>query len=722
MAFRIVPFDFQQNLINRFIEGIPAVSGMIFDVQMSLGKTLIGVEIVKQLVDKNNGLKITCLVPTDAIGKQWKDTWDRQIPPPDNDPANPESKHNTNFQEFKFEILLYSNFNLESFDTKDRILICDEAHNISRMFHDAPEIVEKMAKSTYRLLFTGTIMYDSIENLLYAVNIAAGYQITEQRPYAGWLLPFNEAGLRQSRFYKVNKIKSVLLGYLVTIMTFRVLNTQLGTKILDVADFYADNVPKYKQGKDKIVRSLLKYTPLVDVSKFTKDSPFGGKVSIKNIISIILYYSLSSPFSGFVPFIIASIMLKDAEDLNVMQEEEFFKTISKYVGFAFNIARRPSLKSYIKTQGRNLIVGAVTTKSDLCKQIQEESKIQGDKKTTCKVYDICRVKILYENYQAETFVRFASVRLTPLEQKLLGMSKTESEYLQQQGRANPEDIENYGLQIGNIILKKSEYDKIQKENAYLVEDRMVKGELALPTGQSALVATGLTLDQTEEKFFRNPKFEDVNDKLKGKRRAVIYSRFNQGLENIKRYLVTNHGYEAKYFKNLTLQNSYSTNPIADWYEELWKREKEENPKQKIILLDPELTEGLDRIRNCEVMFILEPLSNYARLTQLRARVLRTGSHDVKKDVQPIQCNPDTHMDPIVTYFEYGCTLKFFEKHFINRFAWKNWWQHNAKVFYLIAATAFSQSSTPDEIVFQKLGRQEKFTDDMHEYFESHCTK
>jgi len=635
--------------------------------------------------------KVICITPNEIVQSQWK----KEIQ---------ERQSREEKEGLDVGFVFYDDLKEEDFGETIQCVICDEAHNLSRVLDGKPELLEKIGSVEKRLLFTGTLLYDSIDNLLYAVNIAAG-KLSTENSFSGWLLPFTELGLRRSGFYKTKKIKSIFLGYITAIMTFQILNSQLGSKLCDVADFYADNIPEYKKRKDKIIRGLLKYVPVADVTKFTPKTPFGESFTAKTIISTILYYSMSSPFSGIIPLILSLIMIKNPDDLDEMQEQDFFKKISNYIGYGFLTKETQVFEGFSKESAENLFgysIGRFTSKTKLCELLTE---IDGDSQS--RKSRICSVRIGYSSMQAETFVRFATGRLTQTEMKLLGMTTNWTDYMQRQIIPEPDDLRRFGLQIGNLAYTLQEKAAIIKENKQAIRLRMNMDGLAAATTDSQS-ENGKGSD-----IIINPKFEDIIKVIDDKKynRVVIYSAFEQGTKNFKTYAQSKKKDWSFGELNQEINGKKSGNESKDpdWFKRLF--EDHQDAKPRIILLAPELTEGVDNIKDTDAMFVMEPIDNYSKLLQLRARVMRKNSHSQEF----------TDSKKVLTYYEYRCTLKFFERNFLNRFAWKNWWQHQAKVFYLIATSAFSQSSTPDEIIFKKLETQKGFETRMNAYLEKHSS-
>ena len=114
------------------------------------------------------------------------------------------------------------------------------------------------------------------------------------------------------------------------------------------------------------------------------------------------------------------------------------------------------------------------------------------------------------------------------------------------------------------------------------------------------------------------------------------------------------------------------------------------PEQhKILFLHPEHVEGIDGIENCTHLFILEPLANYSQLQQLRARVVRKGSHDDELMITPVEV------------YEYQCTLQFFHQRLFGMQAVKEWWRNDRQIMYLCQEVISSQVTTPDELNYKR---------------------
>jgi hypothetical protein len=155
-------------------------------------------------------------------------------------------------------------------------------------------------------------------------------------------------------------------------------------------------------------------------------------------------------------------------------------------------------------------------------------------------------------------------------------------------------------------------------------------------------------------------------------------------------------------------------------------------KCNYLILDPQYTEGVNGIEQTDIMFIMEPLQNFARLRQLRARVVRKGSHKKPEDissryggarlVSDINASNNEYLQARrVHIYEYHMSLKFIQHYMLNTTAFKQWLHHDKHVFYFIRKVFFSQSTTPDESVLQAQAQSAEFDRKLASYIGSRET-
>lgn len=393
------------------------------------------------------------------------------------------------------------------------------------------------------------------------------------------------------------------------------------------------------------------------------------------------------------------------------------------------------------------------------------------------IMDIHSVQVKYSYAQARTFTRLSVGRHTPTEMRMMGMASNAESALRAGRLPTPKDLRTFGLCIGNLSYDDAALEAINKEADAYKKDYEQYAELIQTTYDATIVHR---TQKSEERGGTSPasstawKFEFVIDKIKNFTDAnnnlkwptrcaktVIYSMFvERGLTLIYNRLVSSHvGIKPDligwYLKKDTIEGLLATfsgasakdknyetigNNIID---ELvngtsigpesvyakshpavqgWARMFQRNVKKwdhqagldlvlkgyasgsvDIIMLDPEFTEGVDGIKNTTTMHILEPLESYSKLSQLRARVVRTGSHD----------NPDTR----VHVYEYRMSMWTLAQTLA--LPMEEWAKNQAAGTYHIREKFFSQSTTPDEVVFREQRKQAALESEMDEYLAKH---
>ena len=539
-------------------------------------------------------------------------------------------------------------------DLKDTVCIFDECHLLKRALLQSGAWVanlKKLMRCQRALLLTGTLIYDNIQDLLVSLNVATG----PERKF-----PTSEKKYRQ-QYYKLNKTRAVIQGWLVAAFTLQIAGKPMLTKMLDVADFYASNNTTYFNVKDSIVQSVLRHVPGFQRKVFGT-TPF--RVNPRYIISIMLYYIFMSPFSGLIPAILTIFVIKSKRKLWTLDTDKLFREIAPY--FAAQ-----SLQYNPVQQLRGVF--EVTAPKELIGKIP--------------VVTVKRVKLTYTKPQIQTFIRFTVDRLTPTEAKMIGLTQSIEDLAFEYRTHTPptaEEFIRHGVLIGNLeysadILQQiaEEYKELGKYNSVQVpvadEKDPEANTRAIASNSDMLLSQ---LPRINSKFARIVQIIGNTNPTK----IVVYSQSEaHGLDNFKQFL--------------------SAHPLSEEYAQFdhigdhkakyaAKQAFNEDPAQKAILyLEPTDIEGVDGILNTDAMFILEPFANNAQLQQLRARVARKGSHpgDVKK----------------VTIYEFCMSMTFVQKHLFNFPAFQEWLRNQSEVLYTMRDFIFQQSVTPDELAVEK---------------------
>jgi hypothetical protein len=721
--------------VNSTIAQEAPLHGTVFYFDMGLGKTIMALSYIQNFQNKN-----ICVFCPNSIQKQWLDavTTKLELGPAPEEENTQEAKEEKKSEgapvdekellNTKYEIVdartntwrIYSYDNMENFaakipkDKEDSIIyIFDECHLLSQYMKDA-RVLDKFKQNYRTICLTGTLIKDSTSNLLYAVNMASGWTTDK-----GWKFPFTQKGFDQS-YLKVRRTKAFLQGWLVALLTLQVAATPVLIKIMDVADFYGSRQASYQISKDRVVRAILRRVPLFDI-KITDMQPSDivATRGLRGIISMMLYYAMLTPFSFILPATIQMFIISKKQKVMRIDTEKLFKDIGPYIQYAgIKYEKDTFLQGITKTAFRKASLplkafASIRITTTLWKEKQTSDENTATIPRSLATMEINSTMIQYTKPQIKTFVRFTVNNLTPTERRKLGLLQTDSytEYSMKNKDLTYEDLITFGLRIGNLSYTQEELHKINKEYKLMSKKKFQElQELSkeAPEGDEKLKpdseVTKKLKDETENvtnglsdgKW--SSKFEHVLSIIKETNtKSVVYSNFNEG--GLKLFY---HFLENKDFDMKTVGWLLSTTTDAD------KTKSDYNDKDgkiKVILLDPKFTEGVDGIRNTTHMFILEPLKNYSQLRQLRARVVRTNSHDNLSE------------NPVVKIFEYASTLYFLQKYLLNTDAIKEWLKNDPEVFYTLRNIAFNQTTTPDEVVLKAQSQQSKFEHDLIKFLD-----
>lgn len=680
--------------------------GLLFYFDMGLGKTALTISFVSNKFKDTN----VCVF-SPGLQRQWKEEFGKMNITENNvqdDSLNERFLHTKynrsdnvgNIWKMYDYTELHAFYSFRDGKGYDNVVyVFDECHLLPQtMTNDTAKLIEFFRKSHLNICLTGTLIKDSVCDLMYSIALLADDEDFKT-------IPLTVHGFERV-YFKTNHFKALVQGWLVTILALQVGMTAVLFKILDAADFYANQNPKYFRDKKVLIQRITQLVPLFDTNVFT-DSP-GNIVQTLNpqrIISMMLYYTLLSPFSFVVPGICGLFIIKSKRETRTIDENKLFPMLQKYIIYG-NIQ--------YKNQTSNLRVKNLFSVPDLKREFRILvpyitttclSKCKGD---NLAVMSINRVKVTYSAEQVKTFIHFTVGRLTETELRKLGiLDKTANElhFRTKEHMPTFEDIERIGVRIGNLCYSKQENNKIKTEYEELTKDvnkRLKKW------------VTNITPSRAEEQKNPDiellsgvsPKFEHVLKTLNGFKytyKAVVYSsHIHGGLLDFYQYLLS-ASYDLSILKLIKPENK----PLFDEQEQEQKMDSvltayKSSEQNTILLLDPAFIEGVDGIQETTHMFILDPLLNYSQLRQLRARVVRTNSHKEPND-------------KIVRYYEYACSLHFITKHLFNDEAVADWMKHDSEVFYTLRTVFFGQNTTPDEVILANQTSQQQFELNLNKY-------
>lgn len=632
------------------------------------------------------------------------------------------------------------------------VYVFDEAHQLREFLYNTDlqhkhTLTKIMTQCKMSLLLTGTVMYHGTEDLLYSINLASG----APSPGKDWLLPFDVDSYEKA-YYRTNLVRAGLQGWLIALLTLQVAATPVLTKIMDVGDFYANNIQRYKKAKNKIVWAVLRRVPLLEkdiLVEHPEEALGKSKVSFRRILTIFLYYMLSSPFSGLIPGILTLFMIQNRGDIRKLNKKKFFKVIEDYIEYGMIEYTRSSKRFQAIEKAKNIALKASQSIKLAPREQRQLYEPRSRETEPLPNMEVTQVQIGYSQAQTKTFIRFTVNRLTPTETNMLGMltTGTYDEYLETKRSLTMEDLETTGLKIGNLSFKpnlqaaiQAEYNKGSQKNTEglravfeeallaaktVSTDEKKAEQVAVEAGKEALETINAMPSGSISPKFRY-MIKQMVMRFGSVYQTVVYSRFlEEGLRLFYDFIKNEVNPKLSkpvsicwYLTPTTVASLPAGHPAKTFFDNTEGSTTEEKQKNilegyaekkfQVLLLDAAYTEGVDGIRNTQQLHILEPITSFARLRQLRARVVRKGSHCEDAETECLQ-------KTTVKVFEYRMTLKPLQDIFFNREAISEWFKNQRAVIYTMRTKVFNQSSTPDEVVFKKQRKNAKFEDDLNEF-------
>lgn len=707
--------------------------GMVLNMSMGLGKTRTilsflnkreteiriaddareierETEIEKNEREKKRGIPTPVYVyaPSKGIVKGFETDWEA-VKKAEND-----EKRNIIISPFFKEFKDFKDF----IDTPRRgqqiILVFDEVHLVQSNFRKFGEFGNigdflnrlralQSVKEVYGL--TGTILSDSFSDFLVTMNVVMPATIAPS---------LNEAEF-QRMFFKVPWSR-FLQAWIEPIMSTRFVGMLSVYYLVDVVDFYKSGTglekpTDYLIKKAKVVQNILRIIPGFETKVFKYDVMETLKSkNILVILSFLLYRIFMSPFNFVVPSILVALRAQSRNDIARPNTKKLRDKFGDYIS-----------RSIVEYEPDHL--ASFKWNDDIrYTPILKFSKIYP------KVL-VRRRAVKYNAVQAEMFVRFTLGRLTLEEYTSLSKlsknpeeskkeeeikedeeeskkeeeikneaSKIKYEFDTEQDASNPKYLEKIGLNIGNYCQRellqslpkyKFVVKTIKNFEKPSIQDISNKNTTNLPNNEKL----PKSVNQQENAISQ----VNVDTQLETTKpvtiRVVLYSLFDSITKMFAQEILKETTDDGKFVVTVFTTKNKSKPEI----ESNLNRYNNEgtNPKNIHVLQLGVLDYiGLDGIRNTDLMFILEPLSSYGNLQQLRARVARKSSHD----------NPS---QALVTIYELYCTtgwrtaVKRFEETLKNQ---------SNDVFITLQNKLFSQSLTPDQLILKQQINKQSFVE------------
>ena len=718
--------------------------GAIVNFTTGGGKTLVALGAVRALMDKGLIDHVVILVPTPTLVQQWKSQFfekslasasdingleiPSQIKGVELD-ARPCSDQRIEYEDqnifcvraagvgayIRVAIGVYNDYRIlpsqNSHVTNTTFYILDEVQNVHAVISSGanPHLLSTISRdATYCLGLSATPIVDDVLDLVYALHLVAAPSDT-----LASLFPLS-ANQFKRKYSSVSTWKSVIFGYLGPLM-----NIKLGggvifiTFVLGTLDYYNMQDLQVRAKRLAFIDKIFaRFGPLLTQgigahARSAKEAFTEFNLSwraVRRLYSTLIFFALADPFHVLIPAVVASFMLTNASESI----------------FTYDYKRLASTVSPVlikRAESPVIAMGTLETLVETAKQFLGHRDVRYERIAAAAdvpAIVVASRKVNYNQPNAKTLYHLSTRMLTMTElRKLLGRPNlTQHEYesspLVQGSRVDDRYVVDVGRMIGNLIYTEQDLVDIKTEysarvrfqakslgiDAIMREFAAVKspppphphsplGQRYVPNSKFDAIIGRITHMLTHDPVLKNqPTF-----------RVCVFSEFWHAVINLQKYMKANAAFMSL-VASLDLmprmnegEDDNNSHMVATYNSQAGINKR----KVRILLLGPEYAEGFSGINNTFVMFILEPVTSYARLLQIRGRVARKNTHtrDVKQ----------------VLIVELCASLTLYRKTFLRFLQRDRARIHKDTSLYLLPGLErllTSQTVTPDEII---LGQQ-----------------
>jgi hypothetical protein len=700
----------------------------VLNMSMGLGKTCTTIKYSYvstdgQVRDKNNSVLV--FAPIQGI---IESAWKKDVEKPHcvvSGLKEPEIKYRLT------EEFLSGDVDLNKFD----IVIFDEVHMVYDTFAQRQQQVLRKLRAFGGTVvgLTGTIVSESLKDFLMTMNIVMPPKLAP--PLS--VLDF------QKKYYRVPYYE-VLRAWVAPMMTTAFTGIVTPLYLAEIADFYSSwnpggnvvNKKTYAATKERLVQTALRKLPLFQPRVFRDD--FATLLATNNPIvylSLVIYRMFVSPFGFLIPTIIFNLKVQERQDLALPDTVKLQRDFGDYVltkmveykkeGFfaadPYRVKRDTrldpagdyeSLYPRVRVHRRAVPYAAYQAETFVrfCLGKLTRRELFLLRPRSGRREEEKMKKKEEEEKREEGGEGEKKEEKEKKEKKEEEEEEEEEQFQRLRGEVTFSDLMDPGLDIGNLLLTSRDRSLIRGQNEAQVKDGLISLQVDTDTGtetgtgkdKKTGTGTGTGTDtetgaetgaetgtdkktetdtetdtgtdtgtdkktetgtdkktetDTETKYIPQPKFDFMISRIAkkavevvGTPNVVIYSQFKDTEEKFTSY------YKSK-----------------------------DDLKAKFEYLSGQQTTGIDGIKETHLMFIMEPLSSYGALQQLRARVARVGSHK----------NP---RGTTVDIYELVSTVDWRTR----LLRWRKKTEHRGSgVFYSLQKTLQSQAATPDEVVLKR---------------------
>lgn len=304
--------------------------------------------------------------------------------------------------------------------TKNCLFVFDEAHHLRRHLENnfkTSLFFDIFTTSRFNLMLTGTVVYEDISDLLYVVNVAAGYipQLAANNTNGGYVLPLT-ANAFHREFYYTPWYSAISQGWLLPFAMLNIAGSAITVKLADFLDFSAtmDVQKTYGRKKKEFIAKLMPYM-LLDAKMAGKSvldwGKPGGPKTVWQLVATMVFFMAYSPFMHLMPVVTFVLMTKNWSSIEKIRYDDLFNIIEPFL----MSARVPYTTQKLKSVQEYVNDVRFAPKGDRMKQFTRTGLAQaldvGGKRLAQTAQDVVNPKTKEQKSQAKRLMNnFLNIR------------------------------------------------------------------------------------------------------------------------------------------------------------------------------------------------------------------------------------------------------------------------------------------------------------------------
>lgn len=594
----------------------------------------------------------------------------------------------------------YDHFFSRDIEFANKIIIVDEAHNISKRIRDLTnrqeinidEFIKKISTCRKIILLTGTPIYEDLTDLIILINMAAG-----DGKYISY-----QKDIFLNTFVLLNPTVKFLYTHMIPVITLILQSTKtvinaynpLSITLLLQSLFFIFTKSKNSQTQSFISKNLNNKKLLLGQLTLYFFLHISKKLNNQNILSLskirFNQRNIQKYISPYIDYYKPDVLPTKIFEIKYVPYN-FYQVFEWYQIYMGIFSKPDILKENKQDDPSNINFFSFTLQDKFENEGRSIGNIIYHEKSFVKEFTkkaINRSVDLFGtvNSMYSKFFQTIINSLRPF------ISKQRVEQLE-----DNDPYANADKQIKKQFLN----DQINQYNKTIphLQDKYTKIETNTSSITDLSANTMAELMQTMPYFFDTIpyKFKELFNYLnENQGNHLIYSNFFENGGNILYHYLSDEGIDVKLYNKA----EKSTHSHIEWFS---SNDNNNKVKVKVLILSPDSSEGIS-INNTHYFHILDPILEFSKREQVIGRAVRMNSHNnMSSDNKKVTiidwiCKLDTS-NTFSKYFYEGIKNAIFVSNFSNTVFPNKFFEDAQFPFY-----------TPDEIVFKKNNNLSIFQD------------